>query len=100
MGDIVIFKPPKVLQERGYRESDVVGGGVLKVPLSLEFCPSSPMKSIPSPQFIKRVIATAGEEVEVRDGKLIVNGRTRTAEEEKFIAETPTVGARFLGLEL
>lgn len=58
-GDIVVFEPPPQLQALGYDKQQA---------------------------FIKRIVATAGQSVEVHDGQLFVDG---IASEEPYIASPP-----------
>jgi signal peptidase I len=56
-GDIVVFDPPQVLQEQKYKDA-----------------------------FIKRLIGLPGDTIEVKDGKLYINGK---AIAESYINEAP-----------
>lgn len=56
-GDVVVFEPPQALRDKGYRKRDA---------------------------FIKRVVARGGDVVQMKAGKLIVNGEEM---EETFIKE-------------
>ncbi|MGK7940122.1 MAG: signal peptidase I [Crocosphaera sp.] len=58
-GDIIVFEPPIQLQLQGYEKAQA---------------------------FIKRIIATGGETVEVKDGKVYVNNQPL---EEDYILEPP-----------
>ncbi len=58
-GDIIVFEPPMQLQLQGYEKSQA---------------------------FIKRIIATGGETVTVKDGKVYVNNQLL---EEDYILESP-----------
>lgn len=57
--EIVVFTPPLALQERGYARSDA---------------------------FIKRIVAREGDQVEINNGFVIVNGQKRV---ENFVNEKP-----------
>ncbi len=59
-GDIVVFAPPPQLQEQGYLEDQA---------------------------FIKRVIGLPGEKIEVKNGRVYVDGELLT---ESYIAAAPT----------
>ena len=59
-GEIVVFDPPQQLQIQGYAKDQA---------------------------FIKRVIGTPGQTVQVQDGKVYINGRSL---KEDYIAEPPT----------
>jgi signal peptidase I len=58
-GDIIVFAPPPQLQEQGYLEDQA---------------------------FIKRVIGLPGEKIEVKNGRVYVDGELLT---ESYIAEAP-----------
>jgi signal peptidase I len=58
-GEIVVFDPPQQLQIQGYAKDQA---------------------------FIKRVIGTPGQTVQVQDGKVYINGRSL---KEDYIAEPP-----------
>jgi len=58
-GDVVVFRPPPALEERGYTRSDA---------------------------FIKRVVAVAGDTVSISHGVVYVNGVPR---EEPYIQDAP-----------
>ncbi|CAI7770635.1 unnamed protein product [Closterium sp. NIES-53] len=58
--DVVIFKAPKALKKHGYSEGEV---------------------------FVKRIVATEGDLVEVKGGRLFVNG---VEKDEDYILEQPT----------
>ncbi|WP_310486659.1 signal peptidase I [Chamaesiphon sp. VAR_69_metabat_338] len=58
-GDIVVFAPPPQLQEQGYLEEQA---------------------------FIKRVIGLPGDKIEVKNGRVYIDGAPAT---ERYIAEAP-----------
>ncbi|KAM3114274.1 signal peptidase I [Phormidesmis sp. 146-33] len=58
-GDIVVFDPPPQLQEQGYSKDQA---------------------------FIKRIIGTSGETIEVKNGKVYINNQPL---QESYIAEAP-----------
>jgi signal peptidase I len=58
-GDIIVFEPPAVLQKLGYRADQA---------------------------FIKRIIATSGQTVQVTQGQVLVDAQPLT---EPYIAEPP-----------
>jgi signal peptidase I len=59
-GDVVVFRPPEAVRQLGYANV---------------------------PRYVKRVIAVAGDEVEIEDGVVRVNGQ---ALQEPYVAERPS----------
>ncbi|MCY7324092.1 MAG: signal peptidase I [Phormidesmis sp. CAN_BIN36] len=59
LGDIVVFDPPLQLQRQGYKKDQA---------------------------FIKRIIGQPGQTIEIKNGKVFVNGQ---ALQEPYIAESP-----------
>ncbi|XP_024521224.1 chloroplast processing peptidase isoform X1 [Selaginella moellendorffii] len=80
VNDIVIFKAPDVLQV------SVSMGDIVCAEAGFAFCFPQARGYSAGDVFIKRVVAKEGDVVEVRNGRLVLNGVERM---ESFIAEPP-----------
>ena len=72
IGDVVVFHPP-----RGAEIGNVCGGGD---PPAGQVC-GRPTRTRADVNFIKRVVAGPGDEIEVRNGRVVLNGQPQ---EEPF----------------
>jgi signal peptidase I len=66
VGDVVVFHPPA-----GAEQEDMCGGGP---PPSGEVC-TRPTPDRADVNFIKRVVAGPGDRLQIRDGRVILNGK-------------------------
>ena len=72
VGDVIVFHPPAGAEAR---IGGMCGGGV---PPAGQMC-AKPTPRRADVEFVKRVVAEGGDEISMRDGRIVRNGRPETA---------------------